>query len=359
MYNSEQIIMAIGDISDNKIENAAHVLGYNRGQYHNNVKTIHLRKTFIFAAALALILALGVTAYAIGIHSKFFHNAFGTGIAGYDAKSVDIVDSEGYIVKTESYPSQERVETDEEQSELLIGEYVSVVNQSVTIGDYTYTVRDVIFDDSGNGVITVDLDNPNGHGLNLDGSYEGDTVPFTWSGYSVWSTKGTPVASRDYVISEGYSDTHISFTYSITSGTLAADENIILRFGVYSKDDSREEAEIIISSFERIPAREYNSDGLTVLISPVGMTVSFESLYNDANHEEYTMNEVTISYVDGSCYKVTNENEANYMSSVSSGENIHITFNRIVDVDSIDNICILVTHIDSQGAEEEYYAVSE
>ena len=354
MYSSERIMMAFGGISDRKIENTARALGYCSIQYPKQRTTIRTHKVLIIAATLALILALGITAYALGAHSEFFHNVFGTGVSGQEAKTVNITDSNGNTVKTENYPSQERVEADEEQAELLIGEYVSAVNQSVRIGDYKFTVRDVVFDASGNGAVTVDLDNSNGHGLKADGSFEGDAVPFTWSGYSVWSTGGTPIASRDYVISEGYSNTHITFVYSITAGALASDEGIILRFGVYSKDDSREEAEIIIPAAERIPAHEYYTDGLKVMLSPVGMALSFDNMRND---EEYIINEVTISYTDGNCYRVADENEANYMNAAGGGENIHLTFNRIVDTDSIDSISVVITHIGDQRTSEETYSI--
>ena len=282
--NSEKTMFALNDVRDEHLESARSMLGYKteRGRRHLGKKRI-----VTFALAAALIMGLGITAYAIGVHSGFFHNAFGTGVPGHEAKTVEVIDQNGNAVKVENYPAEERVDMDDEQAESLIGAYVSAVGQSVQLGDFTFTVRDVTFDDNGNGAVTVDLDNPKGHGLKADGNFLGDKVPYIWSGYSVWSSKGTPIASHDYVATEGYSEAHISFVYSITSGSLAADEDIILRFGVYSQDNSTEEAEIVIPAAERIPARDYSTGGLTVSISPVGMALYFGDAYNDGTYEVY------------------------------------------------------------------------
>lgn len=357
MLNNEKIMFAMNDVDDDYLESARSRLGYKTG----NIPYRGVKRIITFALAAALLLALGITAYAIGVHSSFFRNAFGTGVPGQEAKTVEVTDTEGNVVKVENYPAEERADMDEEQAEALIGAYVSAVGQSVRLGDFTFTVREVSFDDSGNGAVTVDLDNPRGHGLKPDGNYLGDKVPDTWPGYSVWSSNGTPIASHDYVVTEGFSDTHISYVYSISSGSLAEDEDIILHFGVYSKDDSREEADVVIPAAERIPALVYSSDGLTAAVSPVGMKLCFEDACNDGAHEEYLLRELVISYKDGGRYVVIGENIINYMSAVYDSENngsLSVTFNRLVDTEAIDSISVVVTHISSHGTTEATYVVA-
>lgn len=358
MLNNEKMMFAMNDVDDDYLESARNRLGYKTG---NKITYRGVKRIITFALAAALILALGITAYAIGVHSSFFRNAFGTGVPGHEAKTVDVTDTEGNVVKVENYPAEERADMDEEQAEALIGAYVSAVGQSVRLGDFTYTVREVTFDENGNGAVTVDLDNPNGHGRNPDGNYLGEKVPDTWSGYSVWSSNGTPIASHDYVVTEGYSDTHISYVYSITSDLLAEDEDIILRFGVYSKDDSREEADIVIPAAERIPDRVFSSDGLTAAVSPVGMKLCFEDACNDGAYEEYLLRELVISYKDGDRYVVIGDNIINYMSAVYDSENngnFSITFNRLADTEALDSISVAVTHISSRGTTEASYVVA-
>lgn len=68
MYNSERMMKAIGDISDDKIEKTGRALGYQRGQDRTARVTVRMGRLLSVAAAVALILALAVTACAIYTH---------------------------------------------------------------------------------------------------------------------------------------------------------------------------------------------------------------------------------------------------------------------------------------------------
>lgn len=68
MYNSERMMKAIGDLSDDKIEKTGRALGYRKEQRRTSHVPIRVGKLLSIAAVVALILALGVTAYAIYIH---------------------------------------------------------------------------------------------------------------------------------------------------------------------------------------------------------------------------------------------------------------------------------------------------
>ncbi|MDO4834805.1 MAG: hypothetical protein Q4A40_07220 [Bacillota bacterium] len=359
MLNSEKTMFALNDVRDDHIESARSMLGYKteKGRRHLGKKRI-----VTFALAAALILGLGATAYAIGVHSGFFHNAFGTGVPGHEAKSFDVIDPEGNVITVEHYPAEERVDMEEERAEELIGTYVSAVGQSVKLGDYTFTVRDVTVDENGNGAVTVDIDNPRGHGLTPEGGFIGDVVPEPWFGYSIQGSKGTLISSHDHAVAEGYSETHISFVYSITPAQpLASDEDIILRFGLYSRDNSQEESEITIPAVERVPAVGYTVDGLTVWISPVGMKLCFNDAYNDGKYEEYLVQELVISFSNGSRYVVKSSDMVNYMSAVLDSEDrgvLQITFNRLVDVDNIQEISLQVIHNSANGETEAAYTIS-
>ena len=359
MLNSEKTMFALNDVRDDYIESARSMLGYKteKGRRHLGKKRI-----VTFALAAALILGLGATAYAIGVHSGFFHNAFGTGVPGHEAKSVQVTDPEGNVITVEHYPAEERVDMEEERAETLIGTYVSAVGQSVKLGDYTFIVRDVTVDENGNGAVTVDIDNPKGHGLTPQGSFVGDVVPEPWFGYSVHGSKDTLISSHDYAVAEGYSETHISFVYSITPAQpLAPDEDIILRFGLYSRDNTQEEFEITIPAAERVPAVGYTADGLTVWISPVGMRLCFSDAYNDGKYEEYLVQELVISFSNGSRYVVKSSDMVNYMSAVHDPEDrgvLQITFNRLVDVDNIQEISLQVIHNSANGETEASYTIS-
>lgn len=68
MYNSERMMKAIGDISDDKIEKASRALGYQKERRQTSRIPIRMGRVLSIAAVVALILALGVTAYAVYIH---------------------------------------------------------------------------------------------------------------------------------------------------------------------------------------------------------------------------------------------------------------------------------------------------
>ena len=359
MLNSEKAMLALNDVQDEHLESARSMLGYKTDGTRKYRGT---KRIITFALVAALILGLGVSAYAIGIHNGFFHHAFGTGVPGHDAESVEVTDPEGNVITVEHYPAEERVDMDEERAEELLGAYISAVGQSVQLGDFSFTIRDVAVDENGNGAVTVDIDNPEGHGLTPEGDFVGDVVPDPWFGYSAHGSKGALISSHDRAVAEGYSETHISFVYSITPAQpLAPDEDIILHFGVYSSDNSQEEAELTIPAAERVPAVGYTTDGLTIWISPVGVKLCFDDAYNDGKYEEYLIQELSISFNDGSKYVVKNTDMVNTMSAVVASENrgvIQITFNRLVDVDTIREICLQVIHNSTHGEAEVSYTVS-
>lgn len=68
MYNSERMMKAIGDISDDKIEKAGRALGYQREERRTARISLRIGRLLSIAAVVALILVLGVTAYAIYAH---------------------------------------------------------------------------------------------------------------------------------------------------------------------------------------------------------------------------------------------------------------------------------------------------
>ena len=138
MLNSEKTMFALNDVKDAHLESARSMLDYKteRGRQHLGKKRI-----ITFSLAAALILGLGVTAYAIGVHSGFFYNAFGTGVPGHEAKSVDVIDPEGNVITVEHYPAEERVDMEEERAEDLIGTYVSGKRQRSCYGRYRQSKR--------------------------------------------------------------------------------------------------------------------------------------------------------------------------------------------------------------------------
>ena len=67
MNNSERMMKAIGDISDDKIEKASRALGYQKERRQTSRIPIRMGRELSVAAVVALILALGAVAYAVNL----------------------------------------------------------------------------------------------------------------------------------------------------------------------------------------------------------------------------------------------------------------------------------------------------
>lgn len=67
MYNSERMMKAIGDISDDKIEKTGRALGYQKEERRMSHAPVRMGRLLSIAAVVALILALGAVAYATNI----------------------------------------------------------------------------------------------------------------------------------------------------------------------------------------------------------------------------------------------------------------------------------------------------
>ena len=67
MYNSERMMKAIGDLSDDKIEKASRALGYQKERRQTSRIPIRMGRLMSIAAVVALLLALGAVAYAVNL----------------------------------------------------------------------------------------------------------------------------------------------------------------------------------------------------------------------------------------------------------------------------------------------------
>ena len=124
---------------------------------HTGRRTV---RTALIAAAL--VLALSVTAYAVGEYTGFFETVFGNGdIASWDTEHVTLTDEDGNVWKYD-VAGQERVPVDPEDAAALVGDETASVGQSVTVQDVTFTVENIVMDANGMGVLTYTMEDPNG-----------------------------------------------------------------------------------------------------------------------------------------------------------------------------------------------------
>lgn len=358
MLNGEIIMLALNDCGDEYIIRAGRRLGY--------LDTAHAgrggaRRAFTLALAAALVLGLGAAAYAVGAHSGFFKAAFGTGVPGQAAHSTDVIAPDGGVLKTETFPEVERVDADDELAEALLGEYVSAVGQSVQIGNYTVTVREAVVDENGLGAVTVDIANPDGHGFAPDGSFSTPN-PEVYLGFSPELPDGTPIAARDYAAAEGYSATEISFVYYLAPPVeLGAGEDIVLRFARVERDSGkRDMAEIIVPAAECVSARRLSADGASAELSPIGLSLSFDSVAHDAVYEEYVTGDIVIAFADGETCTVKGDavnNAALGTYDIANPAHHKYVLNRIIDPTQVKTLTLRTTHYTSHDETVENYTL--
>ena len=338
----ETISLMLNSVDDDYISEA--VVFCPESIQESPERIVHMKKKRIitFALAAALILALGVTAYAIGIHTGFFTSVFGTGLKSRDEFEVAITDDNGDLVTTEHYPAIERVDVDEDLAEKLTGDYIASVGQSVNLDGFTFTIQDALLDDNGIGALTVHVSNPNGHGLKQNGIYEnGERPPFGWNVYPQGDEMHM-MDMRDYILPDSFSDTDADFVLYITPFTpLPSDTGLTLLIMVYNDDMNPPDwpkAELTIPAQEKLPCRELVAEGISAMISPVGLTLH----YDVPGAMEVVDDNIELVFSDGSVYTIMGESLINFTVASRSPDQmtIYYCFNRLCDAENATELRI-------------------
>lgn len=169
MHDSERILSAVGDISDDKIEAAARALGYGR-ETAGRTPVYPMKKIISIIAAAALIAALGAAAYAsdiFGIKTMLIDHERKAGVV---PKVIDISMSQPQAVEDQvDAAAKEKIENSEKawaEWEMWLqenGDSIPKVFQSpegfisnglYENGDGTYTIAFLrVIDDEGNPIV--------------------------------------------------------------------------------------------------------------------------------------------------------------------------------------------------------------
>ena len=292
----------------------------------------------ILAAALCVVLVVGAIG-AIGgrfsatdsqSRSDFFSGAFGTGIAGRDAYIWTDTSPDGTAFKEEHYPGVERVAVDQEQAARLLGDYVSEIDQGVTMGDFTIVVRNLVLDENGIGVVSYELRNPNG--LNCDES--GNAIDV--NAPRIWVTAETAdgkAVDMNTLRQEGYTDTEATFVGYLAPFYPYNGEAMTLTVHYYDGEEMYD-LPLPVSVEKLVPTARIGEAS----ISPLGMVLSGDEAEN-----------VVIHYTDDTEYVVKSDTLYNAaVEALIDGENVTaFTFNRLVEVENVSRI----TYVDGNTGE--------
>ncbi|MBR0302349.1 MAG: hypothetical protein IJQ80_00705 [Clostridia bacterium] len=329
-------------------------------------------KVILVAAILAGILAVSVAAYGLS-HSDFYKNAFGTGIEGSPGGPRDEYDRDGNYVKTVHEAAVERVEVDPKLAEELVGEKMASVGETVTIGEYTVTVNDFVFDENGIGIVSAVISHPEGH-IRYNSEWYQSGYEANVSGYELFDVGDKELdypslgfrgkvatdesTATDYhmiyyvcPMSEEQVTDDIDYVFYFPTPlhkSLTYDQYISGEANHYSEDELYDKAKIRIHINDRVAATEFVCGEDKISISPLGAKLPLGCMELEGANENISRaryaKEFVINFKDGGEYIVNDEDHASNGEGTldeAGGGVSRYAFNRLVDVENIESVYIM------------------
>lgn len=308
--------------------------------------------------AAALVLALSVTAYAVGEYTGFFETVFGDeAIGSWDTEHKTFTDEDGNVWKEYDIPGQERVSVDPDQAQALVGDETVNVGQSVTVEGVTFTVEDFVMDANGMGVLTYTMEDPNGFpGVEFDGSFMRPDPTVVGSllqpQMTIQNANGKELGwmnNMQFVAASG-TDTKKTVVYYFTAtdtDSLADAEQLKLTFFIVtdydadSGDIDTKEGGVIFPLSQAVAVTPLaGPDGWSASISPVGLQIVPPE--GNPYGVNYVFGDLTIHMTDGTEYAL--EQDDPYMSNYILGgygeddDATSIVFNRLIDPAQVESV---------------------
>ena len=328
---------------------------------NNKTHTRPARRALTALIAAALVVALSITAYAIGEHTGFFEQVFGdTGVESREAYEVvadDTKPDSGMV----TVPAYERVPVDPNAAEELIGGQVQDVDKSFTLDGVTFTAESMVIDANGVGALTYTVSNPDGF-PDMSGAY-GETFPALMEmdkeeGY--YGDGGVPLISarRDgeehfisphtYLDSAASTDTQIRLTayFWIYWGVEPGDQlRLTMRKFTYNYDEmltgtdpetgkelepipsiDETEEHLTFTVDDLVPAVTFTAqDGHTASVSPIGVVL--DDWYD-------ALQGLSLDYADGTEYVVKGDDVANAQFGAIIGPDAYGVYGEETQVDT-------------------------
>ena len=324
----------------------------------------------VIAIAAALTLTVAVAAGVVLIRADVSpaekvddttHHAFTDDI---NSPTPVVIGNSGEVI---TVADMERIPGDPATTERLVGQYLSKLDAEMTVEGNTYKMGTFLVDDTGTGILTFSVENPNGFEYGDMGYGE------TWIESvraNVYYGRSEPTrGDRDgamsadtklYVDESASTDTCLQvIAYFISGKGFSYAKDSTFYFSV--SDGAYQYHSIAIQTQTRVPVKTFTADnGEIVLLSPLGMTA-----VDTIGHEvEWLIRENIIQFKDGSTFVVKSreQNLRNWVVSYGTGnpesgynmameielgatdigseEYNSYQFNRLVDVDEVSSITL-------------------
>ncbi len=295
------------------------------------------------------------------------HHAFTDDI---DSSSPDFVEDGkgGYV----SVADMERIPGDAATTQRLVGKYLSKLDAELTVAGSTYKMGTFLVDETGSGILTFSVENPEGfdcgdmgygetwiRNINVDLNY-GHSEPTDPNGQD-HGYAGTDM--KLYVDETASTDTCLQVIAYFISGK-GYEKGTGFFFTV--RDASGQPYSISIQPRTYLPVKTFTAEnGQQMFLSPLGLTM-VDTLYVD---DEILIDEILVRYQDGSDYAVDSaeHNLRNWVVGLITGRGdtdeylrieLGITdppegsyysylFNRLVDVDTVTSVDLVGRYLNA------------
>lgn len=324
----------------------------------------------VIAIAAALTLSVAVAAGVVLIRADVSpadkvddttHHAFTDDI---NSPTPVVIGNSGEVI---TVADMERIPGDPATTERLVGKYLSKLDAEMTVEGNTYKMGTFLVDDTGTGILTFSVENPNGFEYGDMGYGE------TWIESvraNVYYGRSEPTrGDRDgamsadtklYVDESSSTDTCLQvIAYFISGKGFSYAKDSTFYFSV--SDGAYQHHSIAIQTQTRVPVKTFTADnGEIVLLSPLGMTA-----VDSIGHEvEWLIRENIIQFKDGSEFAaesrernlrnwvvgfITGDPMGGYnmameielgATDIGAEEYYSYQFNRLVDVDEVSSITL-------------------
>lgn len=286
------------------------------------------------------------------------HHAFTDDI---DSSSPDFVEDGkgGYVPVAD----MERIPGDVKTTERLVGKYLSKLNAELTVEGSTYKMGTFLVDDTGNGILTFSVENPDGFEYGNMG-YGETWIQNVRVGINYGRSEPTDPYGQDhgyafadtklYVDEETSTDTCLQVIAYFISGK-GYEKGTNFFFTVH--DSARQPYSISIQPQTYVPVKTMTAkNGEIVTLSALGMTI----VNPDPSREIHT-DEVLVNAKDGSSFAVESSSK-NLMNWVigyitSDGQaafaNYTYVFNRLVDVNEVGSVTLTGYYCNLDGSDND------
>lgn len=281
------------------------------------------------------------------------HHAFTDDL---DATTPTVDDGKGTAV---SVPDMERIPGDIQTTQRLVGKYLSKLDAEMTVEGNTIRLGTLLIDESGSGMLTYSVENPDGvkytdagYGEAVDMSAE----PSMWLGSApdAQGYGGTCITSRCHVDEDASTDTHLQVVLYFAAGKdfQKGDD-----FYFTVRDSAYQPYSIAVQPRTYVPVATLTSGSETLTLSPLGM-----SIRNAHPDREPLVDELTLRYQDGSEFTVESSSRSlmNWVVGCMRGsddvpfaDNTYV-FDRLVDVDAVSSVT-LEGHQHTDGAADDTF----